>query len=189
MVRKLKKSMLQSPIVLAAPMQTRLEKRPFTQTILTPPGVTFDKVQKASFGCLVIPAVVAFVASLVSANWALLLITTVFLLLVGVAVWVVKLRGQMVWRVTWHEDQVEVEDGRYGATEWWTEPLTAFTGLQREVGHIRRGGQYTPNQPVYGLLLAHPDPFKSILLHASREPIGAEAIAYYEAQLSKKLHK
>lgn len=187
MLRKIKKAMLQSPIVLAAPMQTGLEKRPFTQTILSPTGFQLDKVQKASFGCLIIPTIIVLISSLFSANWSLLLITSFMLLPIGLAAWVVKLRSNMVWEVTWHANRVEVKDGRYGPVEQWSEPLAAFTGLQRDEGHLASTKSYRSGKRFYGLLLAHPDPFKSILLHASPEPISQETVAYYEAQLGQRL--
>lgn len=187
MLRKLKQSMLQSPIVSAAPMQTRLEQRPFTQTILSPSGFSLDTTQKVALGLLVVPTAIGFLSSLFSAAWSLFFITGFLLLLCGFMVWIIRLRSQMVWKVTWYKDRAEVVDGRYGPTEQWTEPLTAFIGLVQDVGLIRRRNQYAPYQYAYGLLLAHPDPFKSILLHASREKISDETVAYYEAQLGKKL--
>ena len=189
MLRKIKKAMLQSPIVLAAPMQTRLRKRPFTQTILSPKGFQLDKVQKASFGCLIIPTVIVLISSLFSANWSLLLITSFMLLPIGLAVWVVKLRREMVWEVTWYEDRVVVKDGRYGPVEQWHEPLNAFTGLARDQGRMPSANRYSSGRVFYGLLLAHPNPDKSLLLHTSRDPISEETVAYYEAQLGKKLFK
>lgn len=187
MLRKLKQAMLQSPIVLAAPMQTRLEKRPFTQTILSPQGFQLDTVQKVALGLLVIPTAIGFLSSLFSAAWPLFFITGFLLLLCGFMVWIIRLRSQMVWKVTWYKDMVEVEDGRYGPPERWREPLAAFTGLVQDFGLIRSRNQYALSKRVYGLLLAHPDPFKSILLHASREKISGEIVAYYEGQLGKKL--
>ncbi|MCA9996517.1 MAG: hypothetical protein KDE56_12250 [Anaerolineales bacterium] len=187
MLHKLKKAMLQSPIVLAAPMQTRLDKRPFTQTILSAQGFQLDTVQKVAFGCLVIPTAIVLLISLFSANWSLLLITSFMLLPIGLAVWVVKLRSEMVWEVTWYADRVLVKDGRYGPVEQWSEPLTTFSGLTRDQGRTASANRYSSGRVFYGLLLAHPDPNKSILLHASRDPISAEAVAYYEAQLGKML--
>ncbi|MCA9951489.1 MAG: hypothetical protein KDE48_17690 [Anaerolineales bacterium] len=183
MLRKIKRTMLQNPIVLAAPLQTRLEDRPLTVTILSPAGFRLDTVQKVALSMLLVPAVTVFFASLISAQWTLFFITGFLLLLVGLILWIIKLRAQMVWKVTYYRDAVEVIDGRYGKPTHWTEPLSAFTGLKRDFGMIRRGGQYTPNQRVYGLLLAHPDPFKSVLLHASYDEIEDDTVAYYTAQL------
>lgn len=186
-MRKLKKAFLQDPIVLAAPLQTPLEKRPFTLTILSPNQFSLDTVQKVALALLLIPAALGFLGTLFSANWTLAAITGVLLLLIGFMVWLIKLRSEMVWKVTWHADSVTVEDGRYGPVEIWTEPLATFTNLHLDFGMQQRGGQYTPNRKINGLLLIHPDPFKSILLHASNQEIDAATIAYYESQLNKKL--
>ena len=187
MIRQLKKMILQSPIVLAAPMRTNLEKRPFTQTILSPQNFTMDTEQKVALGLLIVPTLFVFGSSLISGQWPLFFITGFMLMLFGFITWIIKLRAQMVWRVTWHHDLVEVEDGRYGKPEQWREPLSVFIGLQRDVGYRQRGGQYTLNRKVNGLLLAHSDPFKSILLHANIFPIEDETIAYYESMLNQKL--
>ena len=187
-MRRLRKAFLQDPIVLAAPLQTPLEKRPFTLTILSPSSFSLDTVQKVALALLLIPTILGFFGSLFSGDWTLVGITGVLLLLIGLMVWIIKLRSEMVWKVTWREDSVTVEDGRYGATETWTEPLTAFTGLQHDFGILPRGGQYTPNRKVHGLLLTHPtDPFKHILLHASYDKIEDDIVAYYETALGKRL--
>ncbi len=187
MLRSIKKTMLQDPIVLAAPMQTRLEHRPYTKTLLSPQGFSLDPVQKIAFAVLLVPTSIGFVASLFSANWTLAAITGFLLLLSALMVWIIRMRSRMIWKVTWYPNMVEVEDGRYGRPETWREPISAFTGLMRDSGLIRRGGRYTPSQGVYGLLLAHPDPFKSILLHAAYDHIEDDIVAYYEEQLGKKL--
>ncbi len=189
MLRKIKRAILQNPIVLAAPLQTRLEDRPLTVTILSPAGFRLDRVQKVALGILLVPTLIVFISSLISAAWTLFFITGFLLLLVGLIIWIIKLRTQMVWKVTYYRDAVEVVDGRYGKPTHWTEPLSAFTGLKHDFGMIRRGGQHTPNQRVYGLLLAHLDPFKNILLHASYDKIEEDMIAYYAAQLGKELHR
>ena len=90
----------------------------------------------------------------------------------------------MVWIVTWHEDVVEVVDGRYGPRRTWIEPLAAFDGLERVTGQQQRGNAYTPNHIYHGLQLRHPDPQKSILLHAQRRPLSADTIAAYAAALN-----
>lgn len=187
MLRQIKKAILQDPIVLAAPLRTRFGERPFTQTILSPQEHAPDTVQKVALGLLLVPAGVGFIASLFSAQWTLFFITGFLLLGCGLIIWIIKLRSQMAWKVTWHDDRVEVEDGRYGQPVPWTEPLSAFTGLKRDFGQMQQGNQYTPNRKVHGLLLHHPDPDKSILLHADYDPIDDDVIAYYEAQLGRKL--
>jgi hypothetical protein len=183
MLRRVKKAILQDPIVLAAPMRTAFGERPFTQTILSPQGYSLDPVQKAALGLLLVPAAIGFLASLFSAQWTLFFITGFLLLGCGLIIWIIRLRSQMSWQATWHEERIEVEDGRYGQPVRWTEPLSAFTGLKRDFGQIQRGGPDTPNRKVHGLLLRHPDPFKSILLHAAYHPIGEDTVAYYKAQL------
>lgn len=191
MLRKIKKAMLQSPIILAAPLQTRLDKRPFSITLLSPKGYSLDTVQKAALALLIVPTAIGFVTSLFSAQWPLFFITGFLLLLIGFMVWIIKLRSGMVWKVTWHEDVVEVEDGRYGPTEKWIEPLAAFTSLVQDVAYYPTKREYETARSVYGLFLAHPDPFKSILLHTDDNPIAenGEIIAYYEEQLGKKFLK
>ena len=187
MMRNIKKAILQNPIVLAAPMQTRLEKRPFTQTILSPKGFKLATVQKVALGILGIPTVLVFAASFLWEQWTLFFISGFMLLLVSLIIWIIKLRAQMVWIVTWRYDSVEVQDGRYGKFNHWVEPLSAFTGLKREIGHTQRSGQYTPNRQVHGLLLVHPDPFKSILLHADTKPISDQSVTYYKMHLRQQL--
>jgi hypothetical protein len=191
MLRKIKKAMLQSPIVLAAPVQTRLDKRPYSITLLSPKNDSLDTVQKVALGLLVVPALLAFISSLFSAQWGLFFITGFLLLLVGFIIWIIKLRAGMAWKVTWHEDMVEVEDGRYGPTEHWVEPLAAFTGLVQELARHSAKHKNEIGRPVYGLFLSHPDPFKSVLLHTDDNPItnNANIIAYYEEQLGKKFLK
>lgn len=190
MLRKIKKGMLQSPIVLAAPLETRLEKRPFTKTILAPLAAPMNKTQKIALGLLLVPTSLAFISSLFSAQWPLFFITGFLLLLFGLMVWIIKLRSKMVWKVTWHQDSVEVVDGRYGKAQQWTEPIATFNGLMRDSGRIAQGViHHTINRKVHGLLLAHPDPTKSILLHASRQAIGDDIVAYYGEQLGKTLLK
>jgi hypothetical protein len=187
MMRRLKKAMLQDPIVLAAPMQTRLENRPFTKTILSPGGFKLDTVQKVALALLIIPTALGFVASIFSANWVLVGITGFLFLLCALMFWVIHLRSGMLWKVTWYPNIIEVEDGRYGKAETWREPIAAFRGLQRDFALIPRANQYAPNRRVHGLLLLHPDPYKSILLHASHEPIGEEIVNYYAHHLDKTL--
>ncbi len=188
MLRKIKKALLQSPIVLAVPLRTRLEERPCLVTILSPDRFALDKVQKIALGLLVIPAGVVFVTSLFSAQWTLFFITGFILLLVGFMVWTIKLRSRMVWKVTWHEDVVEVEDGRYSSADRWIEPLAAFTGLAQDFAFLRARSEHEVGRQIFGLFLTHPDPFKSILLYTNDKPIAGneDVIAYYEAQLSKK---
>ncbi|MEM7114814.1 MAG: hypothetical protein AAF614_20430 [Chloroflexota bacterium] len=187
-MRRLKKAFLQDPIVLAAPLQTPLDKRPFTLTILSPSSFSLDAVQKVALALLLIPTVLGFLGGLFSGDWTIVGITGFLLLLIGFMVWIIKLRSEMVWKVMWGKDSVTVKDGRYGATETWTEPLTAFTGLHHDFGILPRGGQYTPNRKVHGLLLTHrEDPFKHILLHASYDKIEDNVVAYYEAELEKRL--
>ncbi|MCA9923525.1 MAG: hypothetical protein KC421_14195 [Anaerolineales bacterium] len=187
MLRHIKKAILQNPIVLAAPMQTTFTKRPFSQTILSPKGFTLDTVQKIALTILIVPTGLGFISSLFSAAWTLFFITGFLLLLCGLIMWIIKLRSDMIWQVTWHHDSVEVEDGRYGPTIHWIEPLAAFIGLKRDFGYIHQSRQYIPNRRVHGLLLVHPDPFKSILLHADRQPIEDEVIVYYETELGQNL--
>lgn len=170
-------------------MQTRLEKRPFTQTILTPTGFQLDTAQKVALALLLIPTLLICLASLFGGDWVLFFITTFMLLLLTFIIWILKLRSQMTWKITWHPTHVEVEDGRYGPTEQWTEPLTTFTHLIQDKGYLQSYPRHRLNTPVYGLLLAHPtDPFKNLLLHASRDPISEQTIAYYEQKLGKQ-HK
>lgn len=64
MLRRIKKSMVQSPIVLAAPLHTAFTERPFTQTILAPRAFSLDSVQKVALGLLLVPAGLGFVAGL-----------------------------------------------------------------------------------------------------------------------------
>ena len=187
MLRNIKKAVLQDPIVLAAPMTTRLEERPFTKTILSPQGFSLSTAQKVALGVLVVPTALGFVLSLLTGQWTLLLFAGVLLLLVGIMGWVIRLRSQMVWIVTWHHDSVEVEDGRYGKFDHWIEPLTAFSGLKRDFGVLPRGGDYGPNRKVHGLLLAHPDPDKSVLLHADTKPISDQTVSYYRMKLKHQL--
>lgn len=187
MLRTIKKVILQDPIVLAAPMQTRFENLPFTKTLVSSQDFSLDGVQKAALAVLIVPTSIGFVSSLFSTNWTLAAITGFLLLLCAFIVWIIRLRSRMSWKVTWYSNMVEVEDGRYGRPETWREPISTFTGLIRDSGLIRRGGKYTPSQGVFGLLLAHPDPFKSILLHAAYDPIDDDIVAYYEGQLGKKL--
>ena len=187
MLRNIKKSVLQDPIVLAAPMTTRLEERPFTKTILSPQGFSLSTMQKVALGILLVPAALGFTLSLLTGQWALLGITGFLLLLVGLMWWVIRLRAQMVWIVTWHHDSVEVEDGRYGNFDHWIEPLTAFSGLKREFGALPRGGDTGPNRKVHGLMLVHQDPYKSILLHADTKPISDQTISYYRMKLKHQL--
>ncbi|KAA3656585.1 MAG: hypothetical protein DWQ04_30665 [Chloroflexi bacterium] len=187
MLRQIKKAVLQDPIVLAAPMQTRLEKRPFTQTILSPTGFKLSTVQKVALGILMVPPALGFVFSLLTGQWTFLFITGILLLLVGLMVWVIKLRSQMAWIVTWNYDSVEVQDGRYGKFDHWIEPLSAFTGLKKDFGVLPRGGQYGPNKKAHGLLLVHPDPSKNILLHADTKPISDQTVTYYRMKLKHQL--
>ncbi|MFW6068878.1 MAG: hypothetical protein ACOC9E_04780 [Chloroflexota bacterium] len=187
MLRRIKKEMVQNPIVLAAPMRTTLAERPVTQTILSPQGFSLDTVQKAAIVLLLVPTIIGFAASLLSAAWTLFLITGFILMMIGAILWLIRLRSQMVWNATWYDDTVEVEDGRYGQTTHWSEPLSAFTGIELDFGLIQQGNQYAAGRKVHGLLLRHPDPFKSILLHAQAQPIDASTIAWYEAQLGQKL--
>ncbi len=187
MFRKIKKAILQNPIVLAAPLHTRLENRPISVTLLSPQGFALDTVQKIALGLLIVPTGLGFVASLFSAQWTLFFITGFILLLMGLVVWVIKLRSEMIWKVTWHRDFVEVEDGRYGQPVFWIEPLSAFSGLVRDFGLIPRVGKYSTGRRVYGLLLTHPEAFKSVLLYADYESIGDGIVAYYEEQLGQKL--
>ncbi len=109
------------------------------------------------------------------------------LLIVALMLWIIRLRGSMVWRVKWHDNVVEVEDGRYGPVENWLEPLDAYEGLKRDFGLIPRTNQYSVGRRVHGLLLSHPMPDKSILLHADYESIGEDVIAYYEEHLETTL--
>lgn len=187
MVRRIKKSLLQDPIVLATPLQTQFRERPFTQTILTPQKQTMDTVQKVSMALLTVPSAIGFIAALFTAQWVLLAITGVMLLLLGFIMWIMRLRAQMVWQVTWHDNVVEVADGRYGPTKHWLEPLDLYVGLQRDIGLRPRVNEYAAGRRYHGLLLAHPDPTKSILLHASRDPIDDASITYYATQLNQKL--
>ena len=187
MLRNIKKAILQDPIVLAAPMQTRLEERPFTQTILSPQGFSLTPVQKGVLGIWVVPTTLGFVISLLTGHWPLLLFTGFMLLLAGLMGWIIRLRAQMVWIVTWHHDSVEVEDGRYGNFDHWIEPLNTFTGLKRDFGLLPRGGQYGPNRKVHALILVHPNPYKSILLYADTEPISDQTISYYRMKLKQQL--
>lgn len=187
MFRRIKKEMVQNPIVLAAPMRTALADRPFTQTILSPQGFSLDIVQKGAIALLIVPAIIGFALSLLSAAWTLFFITGFILLVMGGILWLIRLRSQMVWKATWYDDAVDVEDGRYGQITQWSEPLSAYTGLELDFGLIQQGNQYAASRKVHGLLLRHPDPFKSILLHAQDQPIDELTIADYEAQLGLKL--
>lgn len=189
MMRSIKKAVVQDPIVLAAPLQTRLEERPISKTILSPHDFSLDMVQKVALGLLIVPSAFGFAASLLSANGVLLAITGVLLLLCGLMLWVIRLRAGMSWEVTWYGDHVAVRDGRYGRTEQWSEPIAAYIGLKRDFGLIPRGGQYTPGREVHGLLMVHEDQFKSILLHAAYEPIGEDIVRYCEEQLDLKLRQ
>jgi hypothetical protein len=191
MLRKIKKAMLQSPIILAAPLQTKLDKRPYSITLLSPKGYSLDTVQKIALALLIVPTAIGFVVSLFSAQWTLFFITGFLLLLVGFMIWIIRLRAGMVWKATWHEDVVEVEDGRYGPTERWVEPLAAFTGLVQDVGRYPTRSEHEIGRPVYDLFLAHSDPFKSVLLHTDDNSIAenTEIITYHQEQLGKKFLK
>lgn len=79
--------------------------------------------------------------------------------------------------------QAMVQDGRYGRTERWSEPISAFSGLKRDFGRVPRGNPYTPGRKVHGLYMAQADGHKGILLHANLEPIGDGVIRCYEEQL------
>jgi len=183
MLRRLNKAILQSPIVLAAPLETRLDRRPITVEILSSGEFTLDRVQQVSLGMLIIPAVLGFLFSLFSADWTLFFICSFTLMLLGVIVWIIRLRAGMFWQATWHADSVEVVDGRYGPKSVWREPYTAFKGIQRDYGQLPRiGSGYAPSRQVHGLLLEHPDPFKSVLLHASYEPIGEDVVRRYAGE-------
>jgi hypothetical protein len=82
-----------------------------------------------------------------------------------------------------------VQDGRYGPIENWRAPLSTFKGLQQDFGTISQARRYTASRRVHGLLLVHPDPFKSILLHASHKKIADQTISYYKEQLGVELLK
>jgi hypothetical protein len=184
---RFKKAVLQNPIVLAAPLETRLERRPVTIQLLSPAGFSFDVVQRVSLSALLVPTVLGFLYSLFTAAWTLSLICGLTLLLLGVIFWIIRLRTGMFWQATWHWDSVEVEDGRYSSPINWREPLTAFSGLQKDFGLIGGARKYGSSRQVHGLLLVHPDPQKSILLHASHQAIGEDVVRYYEKQLGTKL--
>ena len=187
-MKGLKKAILQNPIVLAAPFETKLDQRPAEFTILYPIGFSLDRVQQIALALLVVPAAIFFVIGLFSADWVFSGICGFVLALIGLIVWIIYLRGNMVWRVTWHENHVEVADGRYGSTEVWSEPIDNFEGLALDSGHTARVNTYSTGPRTYGLLLQHQDPYKSILLHASyQERIDDETIAYYAEQLGHTL--
>ena len=183
MIRALNKSLLQDPIVLAAPFETLLERRPVTIDILSPAEFHLSKVQKVSFGLLLIPAVLGFLYSVMVFDWTMVGICGFVLLLNGVLLAVVRLRARMRWQVTWHEDFVDVVDGRYGPVIRWREPIQNFSGIRRDFGVLSGTGRYTSNRRVYGLMFEHPDPQKSILLHASHAAIGREIEHDYARQL------
>ncbi|MFT5193095.1 MAG: hypothetical protein ACI9EW_000919 [Cellvibrionaceae bacterium] len=55
MLRKIKKIILQDPIVLAAPLKTNLDNRPITVNLLTPKEKMMDTVQKIALALLIVP--------------------------------------------------------------------------------------------------------------------------------------
>lgn len=184
----LKKAILQNPIVLAAPFETKLDERPTTVTILHPTGFSLDRVQQIALALLVVPSVIFFFISLFSAEWVASGICGVVIGLIGLIVWIIYLRGNMIWQVTWHADHVEVGDGRYGPLEAWSEPIANFQGLILDSGHTATTNSYTTSPRTYGLLLKHQDSSKSLLLHAAyKERIDDETIAYYAEQLGHPL--
>ena len=191
MLKKIKRSCLQNPLVLAAPMGTLLDERPCTSNILDPQQSSISLIQKIAFLVLVVPLGYGFLTSLYYLHWLGLAMTGFMLMLIVLAAWVSVQRSRMSWKATWHDDRVEVEDGRYGPLEQWSEPLSAFTGLKMELGVIPRvstqAEDYRPTKMVYGLMLVHPDPFKSLLLHAEKDSISDDIVAWYEQQLDKKL--
>ncbi len=188
MMRKIKRSMLQSPIVLTGLQRTRLEKRPVEVTLLAPRSSALDGTQKVALALLLVPALLAFVSGLVSGLWGLAVISSFLMLLVGFIVWIILLRAKMLWKATWYDDRVEVEDGRYGVTQHWTEPFSAFPALTQGVGRESKRSTYGSGRATYGLFLAHPDSFKNVLLCTSKQPFSEqpEIVAYYEQQLGKK---
>jgi hypothetical protein len=187
MFRQIKKAILQSPIVLAAPLETRLESRPVTVSLISPAGFSLARVQKAALAMLVVPAVLGWLFSLFAVEWTLFFICSVLLGLVGLIFWIQRLRAGMRWQATWYWDSIEVIDGRYGSPVRWREPLAAFRGLKRDFGLLPRVGNYSSRRRVFGLLLDHPDANNSVLLHASYQAIGEHVVAYYGEQLGKKL--
>jgi hypothetical protein len=186
MLKSITKAVLQNPIVLAAPLETRLESRPVTVQLISPGSFSLDNVQKVALGALVVPAVLGWLYSLFSAEWTLFFICGFMLLLVGLIFGILRLRAAMSWQATWHQDFVEVEDGRFGRPVQWREPLSAFSGLKRDFGLLPSFRQYSSGRRVHGLLLVHPDPQKSVLLHASYKPIGDDIAGYYAGQLGKQ---
>lgn len=191
MVRKIKRSMLQSPVILVGRQRTRLEDRPVEVSLLRPQESAFNRAQKVALGLLLGPAGMILISGLVSWTWALIVIGAFMIVPVGAAVWVVLLRSKMVWKATWYDDRVEVEDGRYGATQHWVEPFSAFRALTQEVAREPKTGKIGPGRARYGLYLAHPDSFKSVLLCTGDRPFSEEPeiVAYYEQQLGKKFDK
>jgi len=85
---------------LATPVQTRLEERLITKTLFSPQGFSLDALQKVALALLVVLTVIGFAANFFSANWILLGITGLMLLLCGLMVWIIRLRTGMIWKVT-----------------------------------------------------------------------------------------
>lgn len=178
--------MLQDPIVLAVPFETKLDNRPVTAHIISPPKQILDTLQKVCFAVLIIPGTIGFFMTLFNRNWEGFSIACMFMSVMCVAVWVVMLRARMVWTATWYTDRVEVEDGRYGRSVYWSEPLSAFAGLETKSARLGTSGG-SRGFEIYGLMLAHPDPEKSLLLYSSGKKVSEDVLAYYAEHLDQEI--
>lgn len=182
---RLKRALLRDPITLAVPLHTDLGRRPHTQVILQPGGR--DGAKNALTWVLAVLVLLFLVVAVAEQLWLLALIAAGIAALGGLAAWVAHRRAAMSWSATWHRDHVVVHDGRYGRSRTWQEHLVAFTGVARAHAYIARGNELTPNLRVHGVILEHPAPEKSVLLHAQREPIGDDVLAHYARELGTRV--
>lgn len=119
--------------------------------------------------------------------WNVALIAGVIGALGALATWIAYRRAAMSLVATWHRDRVVVQDSRYGRTRIWEERLAAFHGVARKDAYLRQGSGLTPNLRVYGVILAHRAPLRSLLLHAERRPIPDDVLTDYARQLGTEV--
>ncbi len=179
----MKKALLQDPIAMAAPMETEFGKRPFQKVILSPETFTLHQTQKNALWLILTPTLLLLFYGLFRLNWTMIIISGFIAIIFGIVVGVTYMRSGMVWKVTYHSNAIEVEDGRYGKKDFWIEPLSNFKGIDQQFGVLQTGNERNPDIKVYGIFLEHEDPFKSVLLHADYDPIHIDVINRYKSYL------
>jgi len=176
------RNMLRAPEDLAYPLVTDLHDRPVTMEVISaqPSG----RLQKVFSGLLLFPGLLFLILGIIEGNLALIIITLFFCALVGLVFWINAARSNMLWRISWQDDTVEVTDQRWGRNSHWSAPYTAFTGIAVRKNRIMRNRSGSPRTavPIQVTELVHQNPQKTLLLGSCDPCRGVETRARASAQ-------